>query len=199
MQKSWRCALSLRKSSAMRSHDAETLAMRCRDAGHSGNLRHCYDYFSVNCADVGLWGLIIVADVVNKIVIIAPTVDLVCECIIRFHMVMWFFQVVQCLCVQLTKTYFVFPRLSVPVRQSIYLPVSLSACPSIRLSAGPSVRMFFFSLSVLLFLCEASDKMRGQRIEQARERKQKANENEQNEWAKIKREQSAETKKPNKK
>ena len=36
MQKSWRCAFSLRKSSAMRSHDAKTLAMRCRDAGHSG-------------------------------------------------------------------------------------------------------------------------------------------------------------------
>ena len=66
MQKSWRCALSLQKSSAMRSHDAETLAMRCRDAGHSGNLRHCYDYFSVNCADVGPWGLIIVADVCHQ-------------------------------------------------------------------------------------------------------------------------------------
>ena len=35
MQKSWRCAFSLRKSSAMRFHDAKTLAMRCRDAGHS--------------------------------------------------------------------------------------------------------------------------------------------------------------------
>ena len=31
----WRCAFSLWKSSAMRSHDAKTLAMRCRDAGHS--------------------------------------------------------------------------------------------------------------------------------------------------------------------
>ena len=36
MQKSWWCAFSLRKSSAMRSHDVKTLAMRCRDAGHSG-------------------------------------------------------------------------------------------------------------------------------------------------------------------
>ena len=35
MQKSWRCAFSLQKSSAMRSHDAKTLAMRCHDAGHS--------------------------------------------------------------------------------------------------------------------------------------------------------------------
>ena len=39
MQKSWRCAFSLRKSSAMRSQDAKTLAMRCRDAGHSGRAR----------------------------------------------------------------------------------------------------------------------------------------------------------------
>ena len=35
-QKCWRCAFSLPSSSAMRSHDAKTLAMRCRDAGHSG-------------------------------------------------------------------------------------------------------------------------------------------------------------------
>ena len=34
--KFWRCAFSLRKSSAMRPHDAKTLAMRCRDASHSG-------------------------------------------------------------------------------------------------------------------------------------------------------------------
>ena len=56
------------------------------------------------------------------------------------------FQVVQCLCVQLTKTYFVFPRLSVPVRQSIYLPVGLSACPSIRFisrSIRPNVFLQF--------------------------------------------------------
>ena len=37
MQKSWRCAFSLRKFSAMRSHDAKTLAMRCRHASHSVN------------------------------------------------------------------------------------------------------------------------------------------------------------------
>ena len=36
--KSWRCAFSLRKSSAMRPHDAKTLAMRCRDAGHAAAL-----------------------------------------------------------------------------------------------------------------------------------------------------------------
>ena len=40
MQKSWRCAFSQRKSSAMCSHDAKTLAMRCRDAGHSVQV-HC--------------------------------------------------------------------------------------------------------------------------------------------------------------
>ena len=44
MQKSWRCAFSLRKSSAMRSHDAKTLAMRCRDASHSvNNEKHTWE------------------------------------------------------------------------------------------------------------------------------------------------------------
>ena len=38
--KFWRCAFSLRKSSAMRPHDAKTLAMRCRDAGHSDPRAH---------------------------------------------------------------------------------------------------------------------------------------------------------------
>ena len=76
-----------------------------------------------------------------------------------------------------------FPRLF--VRQSIYLPVGLSACPSIRLSASPSVRMFFSQFVCFVFLFEAkNDKMRGQRIEQARERRQNERENEQNERAK---------------
>ena len=35
MQKSWRCAFSLQKSSTMLTHNAKTLAMRCRNGGHS--------------------------------------------------------------------------------------------------------------------------------------------------------------------
>ena len=39
IQNSRRCAFSLRRSSAMRSRDAKTLAMRCCDAGHSASDR----------------------------------------------------------------------------------------------------------------------------------------------------------------
>ena len=62
------------------------------------------------------------------------------------------------------------PRLS--VRQSIYLPVCLSACPSVRLSAHPSVRTFFLSacLAGFYFWFGKEQHMRWQQIEQAREK-----------------------------
>ena len=133
---------------------------------------------------------------INKIVIVVPTVDLVCECITGFHMVMKIFQVVQCLCVQLIKTNFVFPSVLCPGLSVYPLArwlVVLSLHPQISRPIRPNVFLQF--VCFVMFCSMRATKWEDNGLNKRERQNKTQSENEQNEWAKLKRKQSAKQKK----